>query len=527
MHVDLKPLEFAAVQRLVGSLTATPYGSDAAANLTPAPTLEVARSVQAAVTAARECIEAGRRPNLGGIPDVRAALRQAAGTGATLSTSALHHLRVLMRVGTELAAQLRDVTALFPDGVDALDPPAALVAALDAALTPGGSLREDASSDLLAQFERRRRLREEVTALLEKTREKSGLDEERARLQWHQERAVITLRSTDAKAVRGVMRGTAMGGRDHLVEPIEAVPLNNQLDQVNGAINLEQKRLLRALTDAVREHHAALDRMVGTLTWIDLAFAAGEFSRQLNAHPPELVAEPVLRLDRAYHPLLLVQYATSREPMPRPVPLELVLDEQQPRVLVTGPNTGGKTVALKTVGLLTAMAHAGLHIPAEGLCTVGHFDRVLVDVGDHQSLYHHLSTFAGHVEVLKRVLDGAGSRSLVLLDELGTGTDPDEGAALAMAMLDELRARGVRAIVNTHLSPLKDYADREEGIVNASMQFDLERLTPTYRLEVGVPGVSFGLVIAEKNGLPSDLVARARGYHAALCSSAKAAADRG
>ncbi|MFN4263786.1 MAG: endonuclease MutS2 [Thioalkalivibrionaceae bacterium] len=520
MYVDLKPLEFAAIQRLIGSLTATPYGSDAAANLSPAPSLAVARSMQAAVTAARDCIEAGRRPNLAGIPDVRAALRQAAGSGAALSTTAMHHVRVLMRAAVELAESLRGIDALFPDGEEALTPPQSLVEALDAALTPGGSLREDASSELKAQFEQRRRLRDEVTQTLSRVREKSGLAEDRASPHWHQERAVLTLRAGDAKAVRGVMRGTAMGGRDHLVEPIEAVPLNNNLDQVNGAINQEQKRLLRMLTDSVRAEHATLDRIVAGLTWIDLAFAAGDFSRQLNAHAPELVDEPVLRLDRAYHPLLLVQYASSREPVPQPIPLDLVLDDAQPVVLVTGPNTGGKTVALKTVGLITAMAHAGLHVPAEGSCTVGHFDRVLVDVGDHQSLYHHLSTFAGHVEVLKRVLDGASSHSLVLLDELGTGTDPDEGAALAMAMLDELRARGVRAIVNTHLAPLKDYASRETGIVNASMQFDLDRLAPTYRLSIGEPGVSFGLVIAEKNGLPSDLVGRARRYHADLCAVA-------
>jgi DNA mismatch repair protein MutS2 len=199
--------------------------------------------------------------------------------------------------------------------------------------------------------------------------------------------------------------------------------------------------------------------------------------------------------------------------------LSLTLDGDHRLLLITGPNTGGKTVALKTLGLLVTMAWCGLHIPAEGDCEIGRFDRLMVDVGDHQSLLHHLSTFAGHVEVLKRVLEHATGESLILLDELGTGTDPDEGAALAMAVLDELRARGVYGIVNTHLAPLKDYAARHPGILNASMQFDAERLAPTYRLVPGEPGVSFGLTIAERNGLPRALVARAREHLATLPSA--------
>ncbi|MBS0002809.1 MAG: DNA mismatch repair protein MutS, partial [Thioalkalivibrio sp.] len=271
------------------------------------------------------------------------------------------------------------------------------------------------------------------------------------------------------------------------------------------------------LTDRVREHGEELQRMLGVLTWIDLAFAAGRMSQQMNAHAPALLDETRMHLVDGYHPLLLLQYAEGNGP--RPVPLSLELAPGRPLLLITGPNTGGKTVALKTVGLLVTMAWCGLHIPAEGDCSVGAFDRVMVDVGDHQSLLHHLSTFAGHVEVLKRVLEHAGGESLILLDELGTGTDPDEGAALAMAVLDELRSRGVFGIVNTHLAPLKDYAGRHPGILNASMQFDSERLVPTYRLLPGEPGISFGLTIAEKNGLPAALVARAREHLAELPSA--------
>jgi DNA mismatch repair protein MutS2 len=307
-----------------------------------------------------------------------------------------------------------------------------------------------------------------------------------------------------------VRRGSAMGGRDVLIEPLEAVGVNNRLEALSGQIAAEQQRVLRTVTDEVRAQLVALQTLVTALTWVDLAVAAGRLSTQLNAHPPRLVDTPRVELNEAYHPLLLLQFADGQ--LDTLVPLTLRLDERQHMLLITGPNTGGKTVALKTLGLITTMAHCGLHVPAEGECTVGAYARVLVDVGDRQSLYHHLSTFAGHVQVLKRIIEEADGATLVLLDELGTGTDPEEGAALAMAVLDELMARGVQGVVNTHLSPLKEYARERPGLLNASMTFDQARLCPTYRLRLGEPGASLGLTIAEGGGLAPELIRRARGH---------------
>lgn len=517
MEADLKPLEFPAIQRMLERLTATPYGADAARALEPAPNLSVARSLQAAVTVARQRLEAGSLPEIGALPDIRPALRQASNPGAALSSQAMNNLQVLMQESARLARALTDTPAIYPGDLDDLQPPQALVARLGEALHAGGTLRDDASPALAEATAERVQLRGEVEQVVRKRLDSLTSEPLSRRVQWHQERAVLVLSDALAAEVKGVRRGSGLGGRDQIIEPIEAVPLNNRLDTVNERITREQQRLLRELTDGVRQHGEALQQMLGVLTWIDLAFAAGRMSQQMNAHAPELRDEAGVRLVEAYHPLLLLQYADGNGP--RPVPLSLELLPGRPLLLITGPNTGGKTVALKTVGLLVTMAWCGLHIPAEGDCSVGGFDRVMVDVGDHQSLLHHLSTFAGHVEVLKRVLEQATGASLILLDELGTGTDPDEGAALAMAVLDELRARGVFGIVNTHLAPLKDYAARHEGILNASMQFDVERLVPTYRLVPGEPGISFGLTIAEKNGLSSALVARAREHLAELPSA--------
>ena len=392
-----------------------------------------------------------------------------------------------------------------------LPPPTTVVELLGRTLVGTGTLREDASPELVAAFDERKGLRDEVQTVVRARMGREdikGQFEDADKVSWNNERAVIVLRATEADKVKGVRRGTAMGGRDVIVEPMESVPLNNRLEQVNGRISAEQQKLLRAVTGTVGEHVERLQQLVSAITWIDLALAAGRLSQQMGAHAPRLVAEPVVELNQAYHPLLLLQFADGSGP--QPVPLSIRLDGEGLILVITGPNTGGKTVALKTLGLLTVMAHCGLHIPAEQDCLIGHYQKVIVDVGDHQSLFHHLSTFAGHVEVLKRILEQADARTLVLLDELGTGTDPEEGAALAMAVLDELVARRVQGIVNTHLSPLKDYAGRKAGVRNASMQFDRDRLTPTYQLLIGVPGVSLGLTIAEKRGLSPELIGRAR-----------------
>lgn len=511
MQADLKVLEFDAVRRLLEKLTSSPYGADAARSLEPAPDLGVAQNMQTAVSAARALIDAARNPLSGQLPDIRAALRQSSTPGATLSAQALYNLQVVMRAAQALATSLQDTPTIYPGDLGELVPPPVLVDRLDKTLVGAGTLRSDASAVLKAHFAERGVLRDEVETLVRERMARADIKallKEPEKVVWYHERAVIKLPAAQAAAVKGVRRGESMGGRDVMIEPMESVPLNNRLEAVNSKINTEQQRLLRELTEAVRDELPALQAMVAVITWVDLALAGGQLSHHMNAHPPQLVAEAVVELKQAYHPLLLLQYADGTGA--QPVPLSLSLDSQNALLLITGPNTGGKTVALKTLGLLTVMAHCGLHIPAEEDCLIGHYKKVIVDVGDHQSLFHHLSTFAGHVEVLKRILDEAGADTLVLLDELGTGTDPEEGAALAMAMLDELVGRRVQGVVNTHLSPLKEYAAHNPAIRNASMQFDHEHLQPTYRLLIGQPGVSLGLTIAQKNGLPAELIARAR-----------------
>ena len=512
MQSDLKTLEFDGIRRLLERLTFSAFGADAARNLEPAPSLAVARQMQAAVTAARRLADAGGLPEMPAVPDIRAALRQAAQAGAALSASALANVRQVMHLGGTLKSLVAAHPGLMGD-VGRLDAPAELFAVLDAAVSAAGRLREDASPELVGLHGQYHATRARIESLLNGVMRDpalAGLFDAESRIHWHGVRGAVAVRTKDVERLKGVRRGTVLGGRDTLIEPIEATAHNNQLEHVSGKIDAQNQIVLRATTDRLREHLPALNALVAGITWVDLALAGGQLSAALNAAPPELVDAPAVNLDRAYHPQLLLQFMDRR--LGAVKPLTVALDSERPMLLITGPNTGGKTVVLKTVGLLVTMAHCGLHLPSEGPCRVGAFTKVILDVGDKQSLHHHLSTFAGHVEILKKLLAEADAQSLVLLDELGTGTDPEEGAALAMAVLDELARRRVLGVVTTHLSPLKTFAERHDYLSNACMRFDFSTLSPTYELECGKAGESLGLIVAEKNGLPADLIRRARGY---------------
>ena len=505
MDADLKPLEFGGIRRLLEKLCATPFGAEAARNLAPAPTVGVARQLQAAITAARVGLESGEGPILPELPDVRASIRQVASPGAALAGTALRNLALVLRVGLQLRPYVEKRPALLPTGAERLDAAADLLPQIDAVLLANGSVREDGNDTLRQLHGELKTEREQIQRTLQGHLRAPG-----AKVHWSSQRACVHLPDGAVDKIRGVRRGTGPGGHGVLVEPMEVVAGNNHLEKIAGRIEQENQAILRALSDAARERLIGLQHLVESLTWLDLAIAGAQLSIHLHGKAAEMVDVPVLVLEVAYHPQLVLAYAEKRGP--RPKPLSVHIDAESPILVVTGPNSGGKSVALKTVGLLTVMAHCGLHIPVEGRAVVGNFTHVFVDMGDPQSVAFELSTYSGHVEILKRLLADADDHTLILLDELGTGTDPEEGAALAMAVLDHLAGRGVRGMVTTHLAPLKAFADTHACLCNASMRFDQERLEPTYELQIGVPGRSLGLVIAAKRGLPEVLVSKARDY---------------
>ena len=378
------------------------------------------------------------------------------------------------------------------------------------AFLPDGSLADDASvalgrirRDLARQ---QKSIEESLERFLRVHRSDGTLQEDFVTIR--DERYVVPIVAGQKGRVDGVIHGSSGTGRTLFVEPLETISLNNQLVRLREDELREVERILGEITGVLREHSEEIAATAEALADFDCLFAKAAFAHDYDAVVPRFSQEGQRRLvlRDARHPLLESILRKQRKPI---VPISFELNEQQRCLLISGPNTGGKTVTLKTAGLLALMAHAALPVP----CAEAEFpllDDVLADIGDNQSIAESLSSFSGHLIHVKQMLEQVTPQSLVLLDELGRATDPEEGGALGVAMLDEFRKSGAFCLASTHLLPLKLYGTHTAGVLNASMGFNEETLEPTYRLRLGIPGKSAGLDIATRLELPPDLLAHAR-----------------
>ena len=324
-------------------------------------------------------------------------------------------------------------------------------------------------------------------------------------------RYVLPLRAEHKGQIKAIIHDQSASGATLFVEPIAVVELNNKFRELELAERDEVLRVLRVLSQQIAIQAESLNQTTRAMAGIDLALMKAHYADDLHAVEPELVPFPAQAPEA--HPGSVIQLRRARHPLLDPqkvVPIDFELDRQTFSVVLTGPNTGGKTVTLKTVGLMILMAQAGLQIPAQSGSRLSIFRDVFADIGDEQSIEQSLSTFSGHITQLVRILKRADHRSLVLLDELGAGTDPQEGSALARAVLDYMLNRRITSVVATHYPELKAYAHSTKGVTNASLEFDLDTLRPTYRLVIGLPGRSNALAIADRLGLDSDIIAAAR-----------------
>ncbi|HEY6388228.1 MAG TPA: Smr/MutS family protein, partial [Candidatus Acidoferrum sp.] len=332
------------------------------------------------------------------------------------------------------------------------------------------------------------------------------------------ERFVIPVRAENRRSVPGVMHGASATGQTAFLEPFETVETNNQLVQLAEDEAAEIIRILRELTERLQMVGPPLLDAAETIAELDGIFARGRFACDFDAAMPEFSGVSELRLVDARHPVLEDKLRREERAV---VPMTLALGGAERVLVISGPNTGGKTVALKTTGLAALAAQSRIPVAAQR-AVLPIFDRVLVDIGDEQSIAADLSTFSAHMLNLKTMLDLATPQSLALVDEMGTGTAPEEGAALAVALLDEFRAKNCMVLATTHHDRLKTYASTTPGVVNAAVQFDDVNLRPTYRLMVGVPGGSSGIAIAHRLGIGTDIIERAR---ALLAPESREAAD--
>jgi len=509
MADSLRVLDFGAIQELLREFLSGPISHGRIAALLPQSDLAV---IKLALEHAREAIEYLRedsRPSLGALEDPQPVLEKLHIEGITCTAKEILAVLGLMSKADELEksfdrAEFPSLAALA-EGLGDFRP---LLAAIDGKIQPDGYLDSSASAELRRIRRAIDRLRGEVQATLENLLRRFSQDNvlQDAVVMVRNDRLVIPIRAEDKRRVPGVIHGASSSGASVFLEPLDTVPLNNELVELEDREYAETQRILGEFTDKLRAESRELLEAVAILGELDLAFAKAEFARAYNCCLPEFSSRRELLLEQVRHPILEKTLAKGGA---RPVPLSVELQEPISLMIISGPNAGGKTVALKTVGISVLMAQAGLPVAAEK-ARLPLFHRVLADIGDQQSIQASLSTFSAHITNIKAMVDVAGPDDLVLLDELGSSTEPGEGAALAIAILEWFREARATTFVSTHHGRLKAYASATPEALNAAMEFDEETLRPTYRLLAGLPGNSSALEIAARLGLPGDMLAKAR-----------------
>jgi len=502
----LTELEFDRALGVVAGHAVSTLGAESVNARLPQSDPELIREELAAVAElAEEQHERGRfEPRV--VPDISEVLKSLAIPGSVLDGAALRQLYAALVAMREVEQQLRDLAEDAPR-VAALAvelPPRRMEAAIDRAIEPDGRVKDDASPKLKRARQRLRDTRERLVSELERLKRSLGPHEAASEgaVTLRGDRYVIPVRREARGRMRGIVHGESSSGATLFVEPAEVVELGNDLAACEAEEARETLAVLRGLTDDARPDADQIEAGWEMCIAADDLSARARYALATQARLPAVGTEREgLSIQRGMHPLLFAEGNA--------VPFDLELGEDELTVVVSGPNAGGKTVLLKAVGLISAMAQAGVIPPVGPGTALPAFQRIFSDIGDHQSIDASLSTFSAHVAALKAILLDVDDRSLVLLDELGGGTDPVEGAALAGAVLLALHGRRPVTIASTHLNQLKELAAETPGVVNASLEFDGETLAPTYRLLMGKPGRSYGLAIARRLGLPDEVLAKA------------------
>jgi DNA mismatch repair protein MutS2 len=517
LHTSARVLEFPSLCDLLSGYASSSPGQDRIASLAPSTDRDWIENQQQLTTEIREFRRVGGGFDFSGLLDVRSIAEKSRIAGAALETGEIRDVILVV----DRAAEWRQI---------ALRPPAAMkmewkaVAQLSSGISdftdflrafhnkiqPDGRLEDRASPELARirrEMEKQRRvIQDSLRAYLRHLSEGGAAQEELVTIRG--ERFVIPVKVEQKRRVNGVVHGASSSGQTLFVEPLETIEQNNELVRLFDEELAEIHRILLEMTRRIREKAEAILAAAGILAELEVQFAKARFAEDYNCVPVELESGPDrLILRNARHPILERNLKAKGG---RIVPITIELEGEQRELVITGPNTGGKTVGLKTTGLLALMAQAGIPVPAER-AELAIFDAVLADIGDYQSIEQNLSTFSSHVTNIDFISRAATTRSLVLLDELGSATDPEEGAALAVAIAEHFRRIGCLTIISTHHTSLKVFGANTPGVVNASVGFDEATLQPTYELKIGVPGASSGIHTAQRLGLNPSIIASARG----------------
>ncbi|HEY3314276.1 MAG TPA: endonuclease MutS2 [Bacillota bacterium] len=519
----LRALEFDKIREHLVDEASCSLGRDIAAALAPSGDVGVVRRWQSETTEARDVLARLSSVPLGGLHDIRPHLGQAE-RGALLTPPEFLEIADTIHASRRLKRFFADdrlkapVLAEMAAGLGVFD---ALEAEIKRVITDQGEVADNASPEL-ARIRRARRtlqgrIRDKLDSIIRSAEHAKYLQDPIITIRG--DRYVVPVKQEFRGQFSGVIHDQSSSGATLFIEPMAVVELNNDLRQEELRERDEVQRILRLLTARLAGEAEPLRASLELMARLDFAFAKGKLSLEMRATEPFLNATGRLEIHGGRHPLLLRRLVSDgaggsgEGGAPREVvPIDVPLGKDFDTLVITGPNTGGKTVTLKTIGLLTLMAQAGLHVPAADGTELSVFAKVFCDIGDEQSIEQSLSTFSSHMRNIVALLRQADDESLVLLDELGAGTDPTEGAALGMAILEHLHAKGAKTAATTHYSELKAFAYSRPRVANASAEFDVETLRPTYRLIVGLPGRSNAFEIAKRLGLDEPVIDRARSF---------------
>lgn len=518
----LKVLEYNKILDRLATHCAFSGGADMALSLLPSDDLPTVRTWLAQTAEAYRLLEQKNDIHFGGVRDLSPLLDKAERGAMILAPEFLEVKFTLQRARglRNLLLRLEHAFPLLAAIAQNIEPCDHVVAEISRCVSDRGEVVDGASETLARIRAELRTAQERLLSTLDRLVHSSDVKPylQDTLVTQRQGRYVIPVRADYKSQIDGIVHDQSASGATLFIEPLKVVQQNNAVRELELQEEKEVRRILTQLTQLVAEEAVYIRRNGQILAELDFTFAKAKYAYQLEATAPEIVAfrprqshkkadEPavdhpgsVIDLHRARHPLLNPQSV---------VPIDVYLDDDTYLIVITGPNTGGKTVTLKTVGLLALMAQSGLMIPVDHNSTLSIFEGIYADIGDEQSIEQSLSTFSSHMTNILAILEEADPHSMVLVDELGAGTDPDEGSALAIALLENLRDRGITTFATTHYSDLKLYAHNTPGVRNASVEFDVETLSPTYELSIGLPGRSNALTIARRLGLNPTIVDKA------------------
>jgi DNA mismatch repair protein MutS2 len=513
-HTSSRLLEFQTLRDLLAGYASSPLGQSRIAELVPSLDQVWIETQQQLTTEIRDYRRVGGRFEFAGLPEVKTLIEKSRITGAALETTEIRDIVLI----ADRASEWREIVN---------QPPAAMhsdwtaVKALSAAIQdfssflrhfrnkiqPDGTLDDKASPELnriRREIEKQKRqIQESLRGYLRKLAEGGTVQDELITIRG--ERFVIPVKVEQKRRVQGVVHGASSSGQTVFVEPLETIEQNNELVRLLDEEQAEIHRVLLEMTRQIGENAEPIQAAAEVLADIELQFAKARFAEDYNCVAVKLTTASLL-LHRARHPLL---ERNLKQKNAKVVPITIELEGDHRQLVITGPNTGGKTVSLKTLGLLALMAQSGIPVPADR-AEMPVFDAILADIGDYQSIEQNLSTFSAHVTNIDFISQTATRNSLVLLDELGSATDPEEGAALAVAIAEHFRQIGCMIVISTHHTSLKVYGANTDGVINASVGFNESTLQPTYKLKIGVPGASAGINIAQRLGLNPAIIESAR-----------------